>query len=48
MNWTPATITAAVLLLVITVAAIAYLPSQPAWALLGQIVGGAAKAVFGS
>lgn len=47
MNWTPATITGAVLLLAIVVIAVAYLPSEPAWGLLGQIATSAAKMVGG-
>lgn len=46
MSWTPATVTAAVVTILITLAAIAWLPSDPAWKLLGTIVGGAAKVVF--
>lgn len=47
MNWTPQLVTGSVLLLLVTLAAICFLPSQPAWNLLGQIATGAARVVFG-
>jgi hypothetical protein len=47
MKWTPATVTASVLLLVVTVACVCWLPNEHAWAMLGQITAGAVKGVFG-
>lgn len=44
----PAQIVAAVVLLLVTAAAIAWLPRTEAWELLGSIAGGAAKAAFGA
>lgn len=46
MNWTPQLVTGSVLLLLVTVAAICFLPSQPAWNVLGQVATGAVQSVF--
>lgn len=38
---------ASAVLLIVVLAAVCFLPSQPAWSLLGQVATGAARAAFG-
>ena len=47
MKIVPAMAVGAVLLLIVTVAALGWLPTEPAWALLGQIATSAARLVSG-